>query len=89
MQVYDNDATSGWVRRTYDAGYGVMFQDMGVGDFNADGSDDLVLVRNGDRQIRVMNVSPWTPIATESGINAIRLVRNRRWEHLHQHQHSW
>jgi hypothetical protein len=70
VQVYDNDVTLGWVRRTYDAGYGVMFEDMGVGDFNADGRDDLVLVRNGDRQVRVMNVSPWVLMASDNGINA-------------------
>jgi hypothetical protein len=63
VQVYDNDATSGWVRRTYDAGYGVMFEDMGVGDFNADGKDDIVLVRNGDQLVLVKNVSPWSTMA--------------------------
>ena len=66
VQVYDNDVTTGWVRRTYDPGYGVMFEDMGVGDFNADGRDDIVLVRNGDQLVLVKNVSPWSTMAQAS-----------------------
>ena len=40
-----------------------MFEDMGVGDFNADGRDDIVLVRNGDQLVLVKNVSPWSTMA--------------------------
>ena len=48
LQVYDggaNATASEWTRRNY-VEYGAMFQDMSIGDFNADGADDLVLPRN-------------------------------------------
>ena len=61
LQVYDGgaNATKGeWTLRD-SASYGAMFDDMSVGDFNADGADDLVMVRNasGQRLLLVLNVS--------------------------------
>ena len=56
LQVYDggtNATASEWTRQNY-AEYAVMFQDMGVGDFNADGTDDFVLQRNPSQQSKLL-----------------------------------
>ena len=60
LQVFDGgtNATAGeWTRRNY-AEYNAMFQDMSTGDFNGDGVDDLVMVRNAGTQrlVLVLNV---------------------------------
>ena len=59
-QVYDggtNAASGEWQLRNA-AEYGAMFQDMCIGDFNADGADDLVMVRNagGQRLVLAWNI---------------------------------
>jgi hypothetical protein len=70
VQVYDGgtNATFGeWARKTYEATYALMFEDMGVGDFNNDTVDDLVLVRNASSQrlMLVQNVTPWGTLAQD------------------------
>ena len=73
LQIFDGvaNATAGeWIQRNY-AEYAIMFQDIGVGDFNADGADDLVLVRNPSQQSKLMmawNVRNWSSIA-QQGFN--------------------
>jgi hypothetical protein len=70
LQIFDggaNATASEWTQRNY-AEYAIMFQDMGVGDFNTDGADDLVLVRNPSQQSKLLmtwNVRNWTSIAQQ------------------------
>ncbi len=70
LQIFDGGANatgSEWTQRNY-AEYAIMFQDMGVGDFNADGADDLVLVRNPSQQDKLLmtwNVRNWSSIAQQ------------------------
>jgi hypothetical protein len=75
LQVYDggtNATASEWTLRNTPvqnyAEYGAMFQDMSVGDFNNDGADDLVMIRNvGDqRLVQAWNVRTWASIASGS-----------------------
>ena len=70
LAVYDggaNATASEWTRLNT-AEYGAMFDDMSAGDFNADGADDLVMVRNVNTQRLVLawNVRTWTNIAEGS-----------------------
>jgi hypothetical protein len=62
-----NATTNEWVQRN-SAEYGAMFQDISTGDFNADGADDLVMIRNVSSQhlTAVWNVRSWSTIAERS-----------------------
>jgi hypothetical protein len=64
---YDGGANAiqgDWTQKNF-ATYGAMFQDMSAGDFNADGADDLVMVRNVNNQrlVTAWNVKTWLNIA--------------------------
>ena len=64
---YDSgaNATEGdWTQKN-SATYNAMFQDMSAGDFNNDGADDLVMVRNvnSQRLLSAWNVKSWAKIA--------------------------
>ena len=63
LSWYDGgtNATQGEWQLRNNAEYGGMFQDMGVGDFNADGADDLVMVRS--TLVTALNMRSWTTIA--------------------------
>lgn len=67
LSWYDGgaNATQGEWQLRNTAEYGAMFQDMGVGDFNADGADDLVMVRNVSTQrlVTALNVRTWSTLA--------------------------
>ena len=85
LQVYDggtNATGAEWTRRNY-AEYAAMFQDMSVGDFNADGADDLVMVRNVSNQYLALawNVRTWSSIAM---VLRPALVRGHRWQPVPQ-----
>jgi hypothetical protein len=58
------NATEGdWTQKN-SATYSAMFQDMSTGDFNNDGADDLVMVRNVNSQhlVTAWNVRAWSNI---------------------------
>ena len=59
------NATLGEWTRKNSTEYGGMFQDMSTGDFNADGADDLVMVRNANQQrlVTTLSVRTWSTIA--------------------------
>ena len=61
-----------------------MFQDMSTGDFNNDGADDLVMVRNVNTQrlVSAWNVRTWSTIA-EGNVQP-PLVRGCRRQPIHQ-----
>ena len=62
------NATEGdWTQKN-SANYGAMFQDMSAGDFNNDGADDLVMVRNFNTQrlVSAWNVKTWSTLAEGS-----------------------
>ena len=62
------NATEGnWTQKN-SASYNAMFQDMSAGDFNNDGADDLVMVRNVDTQrlVSAWNVKTWSTLAEGS-----------------------
>ena len=70
MAVYDGgaNATEGQWTKTNSTEYGAMFQDMSTGDFNNDGADDLVMVRNVNTQrlVSAWNVKTWSTLAEGS-----------------------
>ena len=70
MAVYDGgaNATEGQWTKTNSIEYGAMFQDMSTGDFNNDGADDLVMVRNVNTQrlVSAWNVKTWSTLAEGS-----------------------
>lgn len=71
LRIYDGGATataSEWVL-WYSADFGATWQDMSVGDFDDDGYDDLVLVRNADRRVSVYKGGPsgLSTLAGQSG----------------------
>jgi len=61
-----NATANEWTQRN-SAEYGAMFQDMSTGDFNNDGADDLVMVRNVSAkdpyQVLAWNVKTWSQLA--------------------------
>ena len=62
------NATEGdWTQKN-SASYNAMFQDMSAGDFNNDGADDLVMVRNvgNQRLVSAWNVKTWSTLAEGS-----------------------
>ena len=71
LAVYDggtNAASGEWQLRNATE-YGAMFQDMSTGDFNADGADDLVMVRNagGQRLVLALNISQGLTTIAQKG----------------------
>ena len=70
LAVYDGgaNATEGQWTKTNSTEYGAMFQDMSTGDFNNDGADDLVMVRNVNTQrlVSAWNVKTWSTLAEGS-----------------------
>ena len=55
LRIYDGGATAAaaeW-KQWYEESFGGTWKDMAAGDFNNDGYDDLALVRNADRLIKV------------------------------------
>jgi hypothetical protein len=70
LAVYDGglNATAGDWRLSYPvpSGYAANWQDMSTGDINNDGADDVVMVRNADNRITVLNGRTWAELADQA-----------------------
>lgn len=57
LRIYDGgtNATQGEWQQVLAASYGALWADMSTGDMNADGKDDLILVRSADNLVTLYN----------------------------------
>ncbi len=82
---YDPDGTLPYTLAVYDGGmnatagewllikqesYNAAWQDMSAGDANADGADDLIMVRNSDHRIVVYNGRTWATLAEQGAYDS-------------------